>query len=268
MPDSVTFIGYQSFRCAGWGRDFKGIYFQFSNALRETSYQSFTDMGLTDVWLPDALESIGDKCFLWASLDRIHLPNNPNLKFGKGAFAISTLSYIDIPEGLVSLGYTCFSIDPGYEHVAKLKSVHLPASLQTINYGAFHNQGNLEDVIIPAGVTAIEDYAFCRCSSLCQIEIPTNVQTIGYAAFAKCPSLTSVVLGDNLLNIADYAFSDCPALTQVIIPKKVNNLGYASFYNDTSLTSVTIPSSVTTIGAWAFSDCYALENVTFEGTVE
>lgn len=47
-------------------------------------------------------------------------------------------------------------------------------------------KGSSGDVIIPDGVTAIGDYAFCWYSKLNSIIIPDSVISIGEYAFAYC----------------------------------------------------------------------------------
>lgn len=46
-----------------------------------------------------------------------------------------------------------------------------------------------ESIILPEGVTAISDYAFCYCTNLREIRLPKSLRTIGRHAFYRLPSL-------------------------------------------------------------------------------
>lgn len=78
MPDSVETLGTQAFREIGYG-----IYFQFSNTLKTIGSKVFSGLGLTDVYLPDSVEYIGDLAFQYAGIKRLKLPANPNLQLGQ-----------------------------------------------------------------------------------------------------------------------------------------------------------------------------------------
>lgn len=51
---------------------------------------------------------------------------------------------------------------------------------------------NLKKILIPEGVTSIEESAFCACSSLPSISIPSSVTSIGKYAFSDCSALTEL----------------------------------------------------------------------------
>ena len=53
-------------------------------------------------------------------------------------------------------------------------------------------RGNAENVTIPEGVTAIENYAFADCYSLTSITIPSSVTAIGDRAFEGCENLKNI----------------------------------------------------------------------------
>lgn len=67
-----------------------------------------------------------------------------------------------------------------------LKSLSIPASIDSIPYGAFQNCTGLESVTIENGVTSISDQAFGGCTSLGYIEIPDSVTSISGSAFKNC----------------------------------------------------------------------------------
>lgn len=50
----------------------------------------------------------------------------------------------------------------------------------------------LRVVVIPVGVTEIEEYAFEGCTSLTTVILPVRMKEINLTAFYKCPSLSTI----------------------------------------------------------------------------
>ena len=59
----------------------------------------------------------------------------------------------------------------------------------------------LKEVIIPEGITSIEQNAFEGCISLESITLPSSIKYIGPNAFADCKDLKEVVLPDSISDI-------------------------------------------------------------------
>ena len=53
-------------------------------------------------------------------------------------------------------------------------------------------------VVIPEGVTSIEEAAFCACKNLTSVKIPDSVQEIGRNVFDGCTSLTDLTIPAHL----------------------------------------------------------------------
>ena len=143
------------------------------------------------------------------------------------------------------------------------------------------------DVVIPEGVTSIEDDAFRYCENLTSVKISDSVTSIGDLAFGGCKNLTSVTIPDSVTSIGDGAFSGCDGLTDasglviirnvlhhckesmtsVTIPDGVTSIGDSAFEECRNLKDVTIPDSVTSIGNFAFRECRSLKSVTFPNGV-
>lgn len=71
------------------------------------------------------------------------------------------------------------------------------------------------EVVIPDGVTEIDDEAFIECESLESVVIPKSVVEIREYAFAHCKSLKSVTIHGNVRKIDSWAFWDCAALAEI-----------------------------------------------------
>ena len=182
--------------------------------------------------------------------------------------------------------------------LSSLVSISIPASVETIEGGAFFRCTALQTVTFEKGSKlktikngSIWSGVFESCTSLTTIEIPASVETIGYDAFfgcsslktvtfekgsklktvetnvfIYCTSLTSIEIPASVEEIERYAFSGCTSLQTVTFEKgsKLKTIGYFAFINCTSLTTIEIPASVETIRGGAFSDCTSLKTVTFE----
>ena len=86
----------------------------------------------------------------------------------------------------------------------------------------------IEELVVPDGVTVINDHSFRACSSLRSVVLPECVTYIG-----------------------DSAFQHCQYLQRINIPEGVTTIGKSAF-ESTQIDNITIPASVKSIGAGAF----------------
>ena len=169
-----------------------------------------------------------------------------------------------LPNTLTTIGEEMF-------YQSRLKTVEIPASVETIGSYAFKGCSSLTTVTFEKGSqlkTIGEEYdggAFSGCSALTSIEIPASVETIESYAFYGCSSLTTVTFeeGSQLKTIGGSAFESL-RITHIEIPASVETIGSSAFKGCSALTSIEIPASVETIGSSAFKGCSSLTTVTFE----
>lgn len=98
----------------------------------------------------------------------------------------------------------------------------------------------MTSIIIPEGVTSIEDDVFGGCSGLTCVTIPEGVTSIGDWAFFWCSSLTSITIPEGVTSIGDWAFDGCSGLTSINIPKSVTSIGNGIFRECSSLHEITV----------------------------
>ena len=189
------------------------------------------------------------------------------------------LKNLDIAEvNITALPTQAFYKSTNVEHLI------LPKTLTTIGKEMFY-RSKLKSVVIPASVETIEAAAFMGCSSLATVtfEKGSQLKTIGggyssyypnyYGAFADCTALTSIEIPASVETIEAAAFMRCSKLATVTFEKgsQLKTIGgdYSSYYygvfsDCTALKSIEIPASVETIEAAAFNKCSSLATVTFE----
>lgn len=167
-------------------------------------------------------------------------------------------------------------------------------------YNLHFNGKLVTDLVIPEGVTTINNMAFFRCKSIKTVTIPSSVSYISSYAFSNCPNLKSIkvspensayhsqdnclihtstktlVLGfdDSIIpkdgsvtTIGSNAFNYCKNLKSIDIPDSITIIDSGAFYQCTNLTIVTIPNSVISIGSQAFGNCTNLTSITIPDSV-
>jgi|BioPla2DNA2_1021312.scaffolds.fasta_scaffold14718_4 hypothetical protein len=93
-----------------------------------------------------------------------------------------------------------------------LRSIIIPDGISGIEDRAFGEWASLEKVVLPKSIKKIGNYAFGACASLKEINIPENVREIGPGAFSGCKSLKKITIPKNVQNVSSSAFSGCESL--------------------------------------------------------
>ena len=203
-----------------------------------------------DFVIPDGVTSIGDWAFSNCSrLTSITIPNSVK-SIGSGAFSGSNGLRAVYISSIAAWCDILFEKSSSYvgdysNPLRQAEDLYLDGKLLT-------------DIIIPDGLTKINEGAFTGCHSLMNITIPDSVTSIGCEAFYDCRNLMNITMPNSVTSIGWATFSGCRRLTNITIPNNVTSIGYSAFSGCSSLTSVTIPDSVTSIGNYAFGGCSSL----------
>ncbi|MBQ8513798.1 MAG: leucine-rich repeat domain-containing protein [Ruminococcus sp.] len=120
--------------------------------------------------------------------------------------------YIKNEDGTIAIsGYT------GSDAVLEVPSTIDGFVVTAIGDHAFEANWDLEEVILPEGITYIGESAFMDCGSLRSVNIPSTVDTIRRAAFASCSVLDNVTVPSSVTVIMEEAFSGCASLKNLTI---------------------------------------------------
>ena len=105
----------------------------------------------------------------------------------------------------------------------------------------------IDHIQIPSTVTCIGDNSFYFCRKLKSLIIPGNVKAIGYNAFRNCSNIETLEFEDGLESIGACAFQGLYKITTVKIPESVISIGDSGFAECEKLTSMDIPYGITII---------------------
>jgi len=191
----------------------------------ETKELVLSEMGVTDVMIPEGIKTITLQAFLKRNVTTIRFP-----------------------ESLEVIGTSAFSRCEG------LTSVVLPESLIELQDSAFIYCTNLRSITLPKNLRIIPSFAFAG-SEVEYLHIPSEVTEIGKNAFLECENLKQVVLPNNLKKIEGGAFGDCEQLCNINLPEGLESIGRGAFSYCTSLKIVKLPDSLQLIGQSAFAGC-------------
>lgn len=275
--------------------------------------EAFDGKQIPSIYIPSSVTYIGDN-FVQSGISGIQSitvsPQNPVYDSRDNCNAIihtATNTLIKgcpktvIPASVKAIGNGAFKAQT-------LSSINLPQGLESIGDYAFLGCKNLTSVVIPEGVKYLGGTAFAQCSNLTSITIPSTIERtgnltgygknvfdytpwednlpaglnyIGHVAykyvgdmpanttialregttaienycFAKCKNLSSINLPDDLTEIGESAFFDCESLTNVEFPASLRKMKSGAFSSCTGLTAFVIPEGVTTIGSSVISGC-------------
>ena len=210
--------------------------------------------------IPNGIEVVGMGAFQYnRGLTSIAIPDSVKV-IGREAFS-SCENLVN-----VSLGSLVERLEYGvFWGCESLESIILPSSLTYIGGDVFRETG-LYEIIIPSGITTLEEHIFMDCRNLSSITIPVGVTDINDAAFEFCTSLKSIDLPSTLKTIGAYAFMGA-GLSTITIPDGVSEIQAFTFMGCSNLKSIVIPESITSITGGrdqeygTFGGCYRLLEV-------
>ena len=144
-----------------------------------------------------------------------------------------------------------------------LVSIHLPASLDSLQNATFYACPKLTDITIPSSVKFIGDRAFYEAVNLKNVtfEEGSCLEGLGLMAFYRCTSLESFDMPNSVTLMGDNDFDHCTSLKSINLSRNLTNVGRFCFYGCSSLTDLDIPGTVTFIDNGAMYGCTSMKTL-------
>lgn len=221
---------------------------------------------ITNVVISDGIQTIGDWAFTGLTLTQITIPNTVE-SIGWKAFAYcGALTSVAIPSSVASISSQAFF------GCSALTNIDLPTGLKSIGDGAFYRCA-ISNIIIPNTVTNIDTAAFQECFALTNLHIPSSVTRLGggFAAGSPIGGISVDHNNTNYTSIDGVVFQANPsALIQYpggktgayAIPNHVSRIARNAFMGST-INSLSVPNSIGEIEEFAFDYVASITNVSF-----
>ena len=151
---------------------------------------------LVSVKLPSHMTRIPDTSFRGTGMTSYTVPSHIT-EIGSSVFSHTDfLKRVVIHDGVTKIG------DHAFAFASALEEVTWPSSAKTIEVATFYECG-LTTFVIPATVTAVEDYGFYNCYDLEKLYVLGDLKSIGEDVFTDCSKLT--IYGRSGTNVEKYA---------------------------------------------------------------
>lgn len=126
-------------------------------------------------------------------------------------------------------------------------------------------EGNSKHYEIPNGIKIIGEKAFAGNKQIQSIVIPETVIAIESAAFELCTALKQVTFKGTDVVIGEYCFAFCEMLSDIVLPKRTTSIGRSAFAHN-AIERISIPESLKVLECSVFNSCKSLKQVVFKGT--
>ena len=159
-----------------------------------------------------------------------------------------------------------------FYNMPTLRSLSLPAGATAIGEWACAQDRNtnlrLQHIDLPAGVDSIARSAF-RWAGITEVTVPAGVKRLELETFYNCRNLKRATLPDGITYIGVSCFSECQLLEDVNIPAKVETIeNYAFYNNNVRTTPIVLPATLKRIGDYAFQYNRLVKQITFSEGLE
>lgn len=195
---------------------------------------------MTELILPDTLEVVGNFAAMYCT-------QLQKVTFGKNIRYIGVSAFESEGDNTKSEGK------------GKLTTLVWNGAPEIIREEAFFYDDKITEIVLPAGVKTIENWAFAKCYAADKIILGEGLEMIGDHAFLKCEAAKKIVIPGSCKTVEISAFYSCSSAETLTIGAGVETLRKGTFEECVSLKSVVVPDSVQVMEPYVFYNCTALE---------
>ena len=241
LPSELKSIGDAAF----WGcESLKWVSFPSNlSAINSSTFESC--ISLKELQLPSSIKTIGSSAFMGCkSLEKIILPSNISMINNSTFGGCTSLKELQLPSSLKSIGEKAFVNCRNLT----LKNDEFPSQLQQIGGSAFSGctKLKLKSTGLPTQLQQLGSHAFSKCRSLTSVVIPNGITTIQEGAFEYCSSLESISWGEKLTAIGMNAFEGCSKLNKLEL-NRVSTIAHNAFKGCENLLYYNISTTQTSV---------------------
>ncbi|MBO5121316.1 MAG: leucine-rich repeat protein [Bacilli bacterium] len=220
---------------------------------------AFNNKGLTSIFIPDTIKTIGSNAFSNNNLTQLYVPESVKT-INSSAFSNNKLTNLTLEEGLKTMGASCFKNN-------RLTVALVPGTVTSLGACSYCDNPIPNPSFLYKQNGDLIDYSSIRgyIGDLTEFSgknfvIPSEVngvqlKTIESGAFQSMSlSGWNVVIPSTVTYIGGNAFWGA-GIGSVNLPEGLKYIGGSAFYSN-NLTSIYIPNSVTYIGNIAFARNY------------
>lgn len=168
----------------------------------------------------------------------------------------NSVSDVVIPSEIEGLPVTAISV--GAFYLSTITSIEIPNTVTSIGEMAFLGCTSLKSVKLSTGVAKIDKNAFGSCSALQEIQVAKDNPNFS--------SLNGVLYSKKQDTLVIYPAAKIDAA--YTIPSGVTSVAMYAFSENPYLETLTIPNSLIKVGDSAFYNCKNLRAVSYNGTEE
>lgn len=261
-----------------------------TKVIKDAVYNGIEDVHwplLTSFQIPSSVRTIEMNAFAQAQgLKEIVVPEGVEV-IGESAFAsCRSLERVTLPSTITEIGYVPFNYSPVKEFLGPCKFIICDGQVLTRKEeGIDPNTGldmsglwiaavgcEVENLVIPDGITVVDNSATYMCTCLKSVHIPSSVKYVGVDNFQ----------GNSLEYISGpYASADnrCyisfgrlqvfagAGIRSYTTPSSVTSIGGSVFRKNSTIEELVINDEVTFIGQYAFAECPNLKSITLPASL-
>lgn len=238
LPDTVEYVNAFS-DCEKLAR------MRWSASLKKISNGSFRGAAVETLVLPEGVTEIKGAFSNCRSLKSISLPSTlRKISEDDGSPAFydcPLLESIEVAEGneVYKSEGNCIMRKGDNTLVLGCRASVIPAYTEHIGVGAFRGAG-LEQIVLPEGVTSIENSAFSNNDCLTEVSLPQSLTSIGRSAFSSCAALREIIIPDGVTTLPDLLFFGCTRLKAVSLGAGLESISGEAFELCAELERITV----------------------------